>query len=634
MVNNTNLLNVDSVESLGQKKVLVIDDFANVRKSIKGMLSSIGVSQIVEAATAARAVLAIKDNSFDIVICDYNLGPGRDGQQLLEEVRANNILSYRTVYVMVTAETSRDMVMGAIEFQPDDYLAKPFAFETLKQRVYRWIDRQNKLDRLLGAMDTQNDEKILLESEKVMSGDSRFRSFAQKKAVETMVRLGKSPEARALINQINQKRQQGWTQIELANILVQEKQDLKAIEVLKKALIQEPNLLAGYDLMASCYQRIGDQQSAQDSLKKGVVRSPRNIARQKQLGDVSLELDDIETAAKCYKYVVSLSDETMHENEENHESLIRSIKDLYDQSKDSKEQRRLLADANKFLKDLSNKFQDSESANLFSKVFQYKFAKVDKDKSDKVDGFLKETLAVIESISVELGVDVAQILYEEDRYQDAQQFGHHIHPTRASLVPLTWNSKDKLRFENLSGMALSAKVQMHQQSFEHKILFTHRGLSGPSILQISNYWQPGNHINIDFLPSNNISSLIEQALQENSKQTLKQLIKGLWPARWIDSWFSCELLNKQLAQLSKQNMSTLEQMIHHWVFSPGGDEGYRTAEVTIGGVDCNEVSSKTMQSQLQSGLFFAGEVLDVTGHLGGFNFQWAWSSGFVAGAHC
>ena len=421
MVNNTNLLNVDSVESLGQKKVLVIDDFANVRKSIKGMLSSIGVSQIVEAATAARAVLAIKDNSFDIVICDYNLGPGRDGQQLLEEVRANNILSYRTVYVMVTAETSRDMVMGAIEFQPDDYLAKPFAFETLKQRVYRWIDRQNKLDRLLGAMDTQNDEKILLESEKVMSGDSRFRSFAQKKAVETMVRLGKSPEARALINQINQKRQQGWTQIELANILVQEKQDLKAIEVLKKALIQEPNLLAGYDLMASCYQRIGDQQSAQDSLKKGVVRSPRNIARQKQLGDVSLELDDIETAAKCYKYVVSLSDETMHENEENHESLIRSIKDLYDQSKDSKEQRRLLADANKFLKDLSNKFQDSESANLFSKVFQYKFAKVDKDKSDKVDGFLKETLAVIESISVELGVDVAQILYEEDRYQDADQ---------------------------------------------------------------------------------------------------------------------------------------------------------------------------------------------------------------------
>ena len=219
-------------------------------------------------------------------------------------------------------------------------------------------------------------------------------------------------------------------------------------------------------------------------------------------------------------------------------------------------------------------------------------------------------------------------------YQVAQQFGHHIHPTRASLVPLTWNSKDKLRFENLSGMALSAKVQMHQQSFEHKILFTHRGLSGPSILQISNYWQPGNHINIDFLPSNNISSLIEQALQENSKQTLKQLIKGLWPARWIDSWFSCELLNKQLAQLSKQNMSTLEQMIHHWVFSPGGDEGYRTAEVTIGGVDCNEVSSKTMQSQLQSGLFFAGEVLDVTGHLGGFNFQWAWSSGFVAGAHC
>jgi len=216
-------------------------------------------------------------------------------------------------------------------------------------------------------------------------------------------------------------------------------------------------------------------------------------------------------------------------------------------------------------------------------------------------------------------------------YNIAKQFGHTILPTKAGLVPFTWNNKDKETLSTLSGTAIHAKVSVNQQSFSHQVLFTHRGLSGPAILQISNYWNEGDYVLIDLLPDHTLSQWLSE---QPSQKTLNSALKQLWPAKLVQTWFNNFNLSTQLAQLTKQHLSDLDNHVHQWQFKPGGTEGYRTAEVTLGGVNCDEVSSKTLESRLQPNLFFVGEVLDVTGHLGGFNFQWAFSSGFVAGQHC
>jgi len=216
-------------------------------------------------------------------------------------------------------------------------------------------------------------------------------------------------------------------------------------------------------------------------------------------------------------------------------------------------------------------------------------------------------------------------------YEVAKQFGHTLLPTRAGLVPFTWNNKEKERLTTLSGTALPSRVSIGNQSFAHQLLFTHRGLSGPAILQISNYWNEGLSVDIDLLPDQTLSEYLKE---QSSLKSLGTVLKQLWPNKFVQVWFDGFDLTKQLAQLSKQQLSELDKHVHAWQFKPGGTEGYRTAEVTLGGVNCDEVSSKTLESQLQANLYFVGEVLDVTGHLGGFNFQWAFSSGFVAGQNC
>ena len=219
-------------------------------------------------------------------------------------------------------------------------------------------------------------------------------------------------------------------------------------------------------------------------------------------------------------------------------------------------------------------------------------------------------------------------------FRIAEQFGHEVLSYRASLVPFTWNNKNKAQWSELSGVSLPATVTSATKSFSHDVLLTHRGLSGPAMLQISNYWQPGEPLTIDWLPSINVAEQLQKDRHEHGKKQLKTWLALHLPAR-LAEFFVAELkLQKTLAELTKAEVHRLAQWLNAWEFQPGGTEGYRTAEVTIGGVDTLEVSSKTMESQRQSGLFFIGEVLDVTGWLGGYNFQWAWSSGWAAGQHC
>lgn len=214
-------------------------------------------------------------------------------------------------------------------------------------------------------------------------------------------------------------------------------------------------------------------------------------------------------------------------------------------------------------------------------------------------------------------------------YKLAEQFGLNVVAPRASLVPFTWKESDK-PFVSLSGISLPVSVGNQGKTFSNQMLFTHRGLSGPAILQISNYWQMGESVEIDLLPNAMITDILQELRQSSPKLQLKTALARYLPKKLVELWFEQGWLKENtLAQLSKTELAHLEQWIHHWVFFPNGTEGYRTAEVTMGGVDTAEISSKTMEAQKVQGLYFIGEVLDVTGWLGGYNFQWAWSSAFA-----
>ncbi|PPK74248.1 hypothetical protein B0F87_11043 [Methylobacter tundripaludum] len=219
-------------------------------------------------------------------------------------------------------------------------------------------------------------------------------------------------------------------------------------------------------------------------------------------------------------------------------------------------------------------------------------------------------------------------------YKIAEQFGIKVLPTSAGLVPFTLQPEDKEKFSALSGIAVPCVVSNNRQSFSENVLFTHRGLSGPAILQISSYWRAGEEIVINLLPQVNLETELKSKRQQKVKNKLKTILEGYLPKRLVSSFLPEDLLDLSLQDLSDKQIQRVADQLHCWTIKPNGTEGYRTAEVTSGGVDCDAVSSKTMESKQVQGLYFVGEVLDVTGWLGGYNFQWAWSSAWCAGQYC
>jgi len=215
-------------------------------------------------------------------------------------------------------------------------------------------------------------------------------------------------------------------------------------------------------------------------------------------------------------------------------------------------------------------------------------------------------------------------------YKIAEQFGHHIWATTAGLVPFTLQPHDREKLEQLSGISVNSAVSNKRCQFKENILFTHRGLSGPAILQISSYWQPGEAVVINLLPEIDVADWLKTRQSKQAKSKLKTVLAEVLPKRLLAVLLGTNA-DKPLQEISSQGFSEIAQQLLNWSIKPNGTEGYRTAEVTLGGVDCNELSSKTMESSKAKGLYFIGEVVDVTGWLGGYNFQWAWSSGWCAG---
>ena len=229
------------------------------------------------------------------------------------------------------------------------------------------------------------------------------------------------------------------------------------------------------------------------------------------------------------------------------------------------------------------------------------------------------------------GLSIPKIGATDLGYRIASQFGLRIVPPRPALVPLLFDQADRTRWDGLSGVAATVTARADGVAFRERLLFTHRGLSGPAILQASSYWQPGGALDVDLLPDVDIARELIDRRERGDRQTTRSIVAEHLPRRLADRWFDVMSRASVVAMTGNDDVRALADGLHHWRVTPSGTEGFEKAEVTAGGVDTRELSSQTMEARAVPGLYFIGEVVDVTGHLGGFNFQWAWASGYAVG---
>lgn len=230
------------------------------------------------------------------------------------------------------------------------------------------------------------------------------------------------------------------------------------------------------------------------------------------------------------------------------------------------------------------------------------------------------------------GLSIPKIGATPFGYEAAKQFGLNIIPPRAGLVPLSFDVDILATTKDLSGIGIDpARVTCNGIAFDEAVLFTHRGISGPAILQISSYWTGGQTITVNLSPTRDVVEFLKAARRDQPKKHLQNILAEILPQRLVDRTVAQTMIAGPIADLSDQKLTSVAAQIQSWVIKPNGSEGYRTAEVTLGGVDTDALSSKTFESRTTPGLYFIGEVVDVTGWLGGYNFQWAWSSGWACG---
>lgn len=252
------------------------------------------------------------------------------------------------------------------------------------------------------------------------------------------------------------------------------------------------------------------------------------------------------------------------------------------------------------------------------------------------DGFLLEldgeTVAADKLVVATGGKSIPKMGATGFGYELATQFGVRVVDTRPGLVPLTFDQSTLEPIKALAGVAIDpVRVAHGKTRFDEALLFTHRGLSGPAILQISSFWREGDQIGVNLLPNDDVFALLRAARQENGKRGAQSVLNTMLPKRVVEFLLAQHNFGGNMADLSDKKLQLLAQQIHEWQVKPTGSEGYRTAEVTLGGVATNELDNRTMEAKRVPGLYFVGEVVDMTGWLGGYNFQWAWSSGWVAG---
>ncbi len=452
------------------KKFLVIDDFNNVRKSIKSMLQTLGIQEIDEADNGQRATKKISQNKYDVILCDYNLGPGKDGQQLLYELRKKNMLPFTTIYVIITAETARIMVMGALEYSPDDYLAKPFALETLKQRLLRWLDRLDVTMPVLKAKDEQNSKKIVDEAKYIADSEPRYRGWAQKQISDVLIKSGELEQAEEFLKTVMGARAQAWAQFDQARLEMARNNLIEAVTILEDLVKKYPNHVAGYDCLAECYAKLNLPEKQVQALSAGIQQSPRNFDRQKTLADVANELEDHFIAGKAYKEVVGLAENSWQESTHHYNDLLSSLTLQFDETDDPEKRKALQRTIISYSKKLIKRFPDELNqvkymARLYHIASDEKASPEQPQTQQALKKLRTDAEANISDFNPEVTAVAARVLYKHHQFKDGDELIESLKNAQ-TLDERIYEKLDQLQNEPISKYAREKALELNKHGME------------------------------------------------------------------------------------------------------------------------------------------------------------------------
>jgi DNA-binding response OmpR family regulator len=408
---------------LKHKKVLVIDDFANVRKAIRTMLLDLGFQTVNEAGDGNSATKLMRETKHDLVLCDFNLGKGRDGMRLLEEWRLLNLLAPEALFVLITGETARDIVISALEIEPDDYLTKPFTMEVLSIRMMRLFERRQIMLPLIAALDKKDWPVVARIAREVNDQHPRYRSAAQKYFVEALIQQNHLTEAESFLYGLLGKRYQCWAQTYLHRIeLLQDKPD-SAEKGLKAVLQRSPNEMVAYDYLVNALQAQDKGEEVQFWLEQAIARAPRNINRQQHLVAVAQENLDLQRANLAQRDLLNLAADTMHESLGRFQTY---IKDLQHEAGSCDEVRRkeIQREITNAGKRMLESFPSDHNARLFSKALQIqksnaKSADVRYERSLKA--LFEESFEDTDQLIPETAIFVAETFYLAKRFDEGDE---------------------------------------------------------------------------------------------------------------------------------------------------------------------------------------------------------------------
>lgn len=313
--------------SLKGKKVLIIDDFQEMRALLKSMITSLMPDLMELAQNGEEAIEFMENNAFDIVFCDYNLGKGKDGQQVLEEAKHRKLLPYSAVYIMTTAENSSDMVMGAIDYIPDDYISKPFNRSLIHSRLKKQLDKKDNLGNVSAALSNNNYNKAIQLCDELLANKPANRLDILKVKGEQLSKLGQYDKAADLYENIIEERDIPWAYLALGKVLYFQKEYEEAIEVFEGLIKENASNVAAYDWLAKCYEETDELKKAQEMLKIGAIKSPKSLVRQKKLAEVAYENNDLETSESAYEHAIQVGQHSCHKQADIYNGLAKTLID-------------------------------------------------------------------------------------------------------------------------------------------------------------------------------------------------------------------------------------------------------------------------------------------------------------------
>jgi len=390
---------------------LIIDDFENFRSSLRLMLSSFGAHKVDMSSTAEDAITKCTYDSYDVILCDFNLGHGKNGQQILEELRIKKRLKHIHTFIMITAETAKDVVLGTREYQPDGYIAKPITRTVLEQRLGHILTQQKILKPINREIDLENYTKAISLCQQELEDNTKYKSWCYQTLAKLYSLLGDTSNATKIYRDVLASREIPWARLGMGQVLNQEQHYDEAKDCFIDVIKNNPNMVEAYDSLSQSYLKLGQKTEAQNTLQEAADLSPRMIPRQEKLGSICLNNQDIEAASNAYRHAVQYAENSVHEKAEHYLDLGRCLSDL-SEGDSSENGKNKANEAVKVLDLASNKFSNNEDASLNAALIAARVLS-GQGNQQAADEKLHQAECMIEedSISPLVGLELAKTLY-------------------------------------------------------------------------------------------------------------------------------------------------------------------------------------------------------------------------------